>query len=281
MQFPSSAQSAWLLSIGGVHSVLEFKCRLNRRDDPASAWRLDGGIAASLAGFPALAFGVGIGGISLVQALDPKLDTFRVFRSLPGAGDAWGGHVTAFSFNGWKYVVSSEGSWALTPSEVHPWNLPVSDSFAESDGGPALFGYRLAGWDSGEERGGCSDCLYEDELGTGFRQFWGSTTAAVGAGSRTTTVMGYLTMPIHRSKVNDEGLVEMRGVFSLIRPLDTNWNSFQVWRGVDERDNKYGSGYYEGAYFRRVADVQQIDGISGVSASVGSFTTDRTWVADS
>jgi hypothetical protein len=282
---PSSAPSAWLLQADGRQSVLEFRNRLHIREDQASAWKLGGGIAATLDGCPTLVYGVGFGGITFAQILLPNMSRFRIFR-FDGTGDIWGGQFREYKYAGsGGYEAGKPKNWRLYPSGPEPWQLPVHYKPAVTDGGILNFSYT-----SGSESGGYGEHLYLDEMATGQRQFWGQTAASMpGNAILAGSLVGYLTQPFHRktgpfeSPHPDVHWDNQLGVFGFVKARDTNFNRFQVVIGKELRNNRLDGNTptdFKGAYFSRDGQSVEIDGSTGAVTGIGQWATNGIWVKE-
>ncbi|SBT38705.1 hypothetical protein [Micromonospora auratinigra] len=277
---------AWPIEAGGYQGFVNFYWRLG----VDAAGSVGGGLVGSAFGDPALAFRHGSSGVNFVRLVDPELTSFQVFRTDKNHSDdaGPGGLFRQFTWtaSAQRYTAGPPLPWKATNTAVapwyepSPWTLPVDAVPQENDSARSW-------WHFGDgylKGGGMRDLTYLDSPATGNRGIWGNVLQE---NNLLTSYVGYTKIARHSATPPaSEGpfstgvswtvksVKHYRDPFNVIRPLDTTFTRFEVWRGSDRRSDFFHSnGIYDHRNICRGGTVIGIDQSDGTQVAGGRWNT--------
>jgi hypothetical protein len=239
----------WSVVANGYNGSLVFDQRLGLGGTGigSGGWQLGGGVMGSAYGDAMLAFAVGSNGLHFARLIDPELNRFQIYRSDKIRSDSYGpgGLFWQYDWNATSRTYEvTQASWKATASGS-PWTLPVDTGYQENDKGRSWWKFDAGSYRSDS---GIRDMAYGGTA-TGHRSVWGQF---VGPTNTIESFVGLTSPSRHSASPSEtsgpwsmEDTMYVRHAkhyadpFSFIRPLDTGFNRFQVWRGRDRRSNVF------------------------------------------
>jgi hypothetical protein len=248
----TAAPAGWMLNANGYVSPLTFSKRLNLTT-PNGAWQVLGGLAANAFGNPVLAYGYLLGGLNFVRVCDIDMTEVQIYRTTHGDGQGTSGQLFRYRFDGAKYQRTGPYPFTLSWGAEQPWQLPVDTQPRNTNG---IEAWKTKYYDgSSTFAGEIKDMHYYEEPNALYRNVWGRIFEQ--------STVGYTLQKLFLAGEYDVGVqaTEKRheGPFGFVRPLDTSFTNFQIFRGTERRADQYYAGSYSGAERLRRGTIFAID----------------------
>jgi hypothetical protein len=219
----ATAPVTWPIVANGWSGFLQFNGRnsFGNSHGQGNAWDVRGGLHGFAFGDPALFFGWGSNGLNFVRLCDIRANVFQVYRTtkvLPGGSLEGTFQHYVYEPAVQCYTVTGPWPWHATWNGA-PWNLPLTYGPVQTLG---MLGFVLqvsrdaTTWQSHLTH------LHQSEAGD-QRRLWGTVfDNAFVAWTEAYKYAPYSDAPT---------VASASPKYALIRPLDTNFQVFQVYRG--------------------------------------------------
>jgi hypothetical protein len=214
----------WPIVANGWHGTLQFTQRgsWGNHYDTGDAWDVRGGIQGYAFGDPALFFGhVSGANLTFVRLCDPYALLFQIYRTTTINPDgSLKGSFWHYTYNPYlqRYNVAGPYAWSTTYGG-YPWFLPLDGQSSQTYG---VAGFHIQvtrdsyTWESFLDHRSIEDL-------SDRRYIWGRVFD--------NAIVGYGQQYSWATFSDAPTVASASAAYAFIRPLDTNFNTFQVYRG--------------------------------------------------